>query len=273
MRVELHCHSTCSDGSDAPAQVAMLAREAGVELFCLTDHDTTGGFHAARAAFAPGRSLRAVELSCTAEGRTVHLLAYDVGGGDWSSIEARLDELALARVARLRDMGARLRRRGIDLDIEQLLQAAGNRVVGRPDLARAMVAAGAVGSLDEAFRYHLYDGGPVVVPMNRLEVTDALAMVHAAKGRASIAHPHTLGSNAAAMIRQLRERGLEAIEALYGMYTKKERRRWLALADQLDLVATGGSDYHGDATPAVKQPGIEITGPRAERLRAWLELD
>src|SRR5438067_7955140 len=140
MRIVLHCHSTGSDGSDAPAEVAARAAARGVELFALTDHDTC-----TEVAVAGARVHRAVEMSCDdpASGRTIHVLAYDRGGAGWDELESRLGALAEARRNRLRVMAARLAQRGIRVEVEPLIAAAATsgKSVGRPDLARAMVAA------------------------------------------------------------------------------------------------------------------------------------
>src|SRR5690606_40957437 len=134
-----------------PARVAARAAESGVEVFALTDHDTCEGSGAA----VPGaRTLRGVELSCDDGGRTIHVLAYDRGGGGWSALEDRLRAVRDARRSRLRVMGAKLAMRGVRIELEPLLAEAERRSVGRPDLARAMVAAGAAPPLRAAFSRH-----------------------------------------------------------------------------------------------------------------------
>src|ERR1043165_3841087 len=128
MRFELHCHSTCSDGTESPEEVAKRASERGVEVFALTDHDTCAG-----TANVPGaRNLRAVELTCEADGRTIHVLCYDRGGA-WDAIEGSLAAIREARRNRFRVMAAKLEQRGIRIDIEPLLAQASWRALGRPD--------------------------------------------------------------------------------------------------------------------------------------------
>ena len=260
MRFELHCHSTRSDGTDAPDVVAALARGRAVEMFALTDHDTCTHVEGA---------IHAVELSCDDpdSGRTIHILAYD-RGGDWAQLEGKLDELAEARRNRLRVMAARLAQRGIRIDVEPMIAAAATwgRSVGRPDLARAMGAAGIVSSMKEAFTRHLYDGGPVDVPHHALSVPAALALGRAAGAAMSLAHPHVYDHLSAQLVRK---HGIEGIEAYYGSYDPRERARWLELADELDLVTTAGSDWHGPADASC-QVGVDVPPERAERLAAWL---
>jgi len=265
VRFELHCHSTCSDGTEPPEQVVARAAARRVAVFALTDHDTCAG----SAVPVPGaRAIRAVELSCDDGGRTVHVLAFDRGGA-WSVLEDRLAAVREARRNRLRVMAARLARRGIAIDIEPLLAGAERRSIGRPDLARAMVAAGAAASVSDAFARHLYDGGPVDVPHSALGLGDALAIGRSAGAAMALAHPHLYDQRSAHYLRRHRADGLTGIEAFYGAYDPRERARWIALADQLGATCTGGSDWHGPES-AGPQPGVDLPDDRSAALLAWL---
>jgi len=267
MRFELHCHSTCSDGEDPPARVAELARERAIDVFALTDHDTCAGSDVVAGAGA--RTLRGVELSCDdpATGRTIHVLAFDRGGTGWADLEARLGALGDARRNRLRVMAARLTQRGIRIDVEPLIAQATGRSVGRPDLAKLMVAAGAVSSVKEAFTRHLFDGGPVDVPHHALALPDALALGRAVGAAMALAHPHVYDDYAAVLLRTHKPDGLDAVEACYASYDPRERTRWLDVARDLDLVCTAGSDRH---TPGDPPLGVDLTGELADRLGDWL---
>jgi predicted metal-dependent phosphoesterase TrpH len=267
VRFELHCHSTCSDGTEAPSVVAGRAAARGAAVFALTDHDTCAG-SARTEAQNISRVVRGVELSCDDDGRTVHVLAYD-RGGDWAVLENRLAAVREARRNRLRVMAAKLTQRGIKLDIEPLVAEADRRSVGRPDLARAMVAAGAASSMKDAFARHLYDGGPVDVPHRALSLGEAVALGRAAGAALSLAHPHLYDERAAHYLRKFRADGLTGIEAYYGAYDTRERARWIAVADQHGATCTGGSDWHGPETSNV-EPGIDLPDARAEALLAWL---
>ena len=260
MRFELHCHSTCSDGTEGPAQVAARAKARGVDVFALTDHDTCAGSAAAG-------GIRAVEISCDEAGRSVHLLAF-ARGGAFAELEARLASLREARRNRMRVMGAKLTQRGIRIDVEPLIDAAerAGRTIGRPDLARAMVAHGAATSVRDAFARFLYDGGPVDVPHRGLTLAAAVELGHAAGAALSLAHPHLYDP---AMLRA--HRGIEGVEAYYGAYDPKERARWIEIADELGLVCTGGSDWHGPEETSL-EPGVDLPDDRAERLCRWLGL-
>jgi 3',5'-nucleoside bisphosphate phosphatase len=262
--VELHCHSTASDGEEAPQAIAARAQARGVQLFALTDHDSCLG--SAAAVVAGARVLRGVELSCDDEGRTVHILTYD-GGGDWSQLLSRLEEVRQARRRRFRVMVTKLGQRGVRIDGEALLSAAGERTVGRPDLAKAMVASGAASSFKDAFRRHLYDNGPVDVAQRELSLVEALALGRAVGARMSLAHPHLYGDHGSELLRRHRDDGLGGVEAFYGSYDHQERNHWIEVARHLGLVCTGGSDFH---KPGDTAPGVELAPKYAEPLLAWL---
>ena len=270
MRFELHCHSTCSDGTETPDQVAARAAARDVEVFALTDHDTCAG---CRVASGSARVLRAVEISCDEPrtGRTIHVLAYDRGGAGWVDLEQRLGDLRIARRNRMRVMAARLAQRGIRVDVEPLIDRAeqSGQSLGRPELARLMVAAGVVTSVKEAFTRHLYDGGPVDVPHHALVLSDALALGRAAGAAMSLAHPHLYDQLGVALLREHRDNGLGGVEALYAVYDPHERTRWTELADELGLVCTAGSDWHGPDGASV-QLGVDVDGDRGKRLADWL---
>lgn len=273
MRVDLHCHSTCSDGSLSPTEVATRAQAEGVQLFCLTDHDSVAGYEATAAALPNTRVLRGVELSCRHAGKTVHLLIYGVREGTGlTALEGRLEHVLEDRRTRLKAIIARLRRLGVKLDGEKILIATHGHTPGRPDVARALVEAGVVRSQREAFERYLHDGGPADVALERVSLDDGLRLGRNSGAKMSLAHPHTLRSPQLVdeMFVQYRSAGLEGIEAYYGRYGAQERGLWLNVAKRRELVVTGGSDFHGAAVPEVRQPGIELPDRHAERLQAWL---
>jgi predicted metal-dependent phosphoesterase TrpH len=269
MRFDLHCHSTCSDGAEPPERVAERAAERAVAVFALTDHDTCAG--SSRTRVPNARVVRAVELSCADpdSARSIHVLAYDRGGAGWVDLEARLGELQAARVARVRVMVAKLAQRGVRIDVEPIVAAAATRSVGRPDLARAMVAVGAASSREDAFARHLYDGGPVDVLHRALPLADALALGRAAGAALALAHPATYDRRGVALLRAHRGDGLAGVEAFYAAYDPRERARWIALADELGLVCTAGSDSHGADDGEL---GVDVPADRAARLAEWLAL-
>jgi predicted metal-dependent phosphoesterase TrpH len=227
----------------------------------------------ARDAFGPsGAGLRGVEVSAVDEGRTVHLLVYDVGpAGGWQALGERLHDQERGRKNRMRDMIARLVQRGVAIDIADVEAEAGGAVLGRPHLARALVRRRQVSSVGEAFDRWLGDGGAADVPLARLGVDQALELARGAGARVSLAHPHTYGPvRAADLMRRHRPAGLDGLEAWYGTYSPREREDWLAMARDFDATVTGGSDYHGPSSPEIPTLGVDLPDPYASRLRDWL---
>ncbi|MBK8264604.1 MAG: PHP domain-containing protein [Nannocystis sp.] len=277
MLLELHCHSTCSDGSLSPTAVATEAARHGARVFCLTDHDSLDGHDAAAAALAGTGCavLRGLELSCREGDRTIHLLIYGVQEGEGErALRARLVEVMASRRERIGAIVGRLAKLGVKLDTEAILRDSAGHTPGRPDVARALLAARVVTSLREAFDRFLKDGGPADVPVGRLGLAEGVALGRACGAKLSIAHPHTLRSFAIVgeFYRRHRAAGLDGIEALYGRYGAREQQTWLRMAEDLDLVVTGGSDFHGASAPEVPRPVIDVPARYAERLCAWLEL-
>lgn len=273
MKLDLHCHSTCSDGSFTPREVAARAAAFGVELFCLTDHDTFAGYDTTVEVLEGVTVLRGMELSCKDHGHTVHLLLYGLREGPGlDAVRERTEQIFVTRTARLREICERLAALGHTLDPDAIL-AQTHGMPGRPAVAKALVTAGICSSFREAFARFLRDDGPAYVPVDRLSLDEGLALGLAAGAKASLAHPHGFREYALveSLCRRHREHGLEGLEALYGRYGKAERKRWLRLAESLDMVATGGSDFHGEAVPEVSRPGIEMEPAYADALCAWLD--
>lgn len=253
MRIDLHTHSTASDGTDAPEEVVAQAAAAGLDVVALTDHDTTSGWGAAaEAAIAHGIDLvPGMEISCTAFGVSVHLLSYLHDPGD----QTLLRELAHARESR----GSRARRIVDRLGREMPLTwddvrgvVAEGATVGRPHIADAMVARGIVADRGEAFDRYLYTGSPYYASHYAIDVVDAVRFVRAAGGVPVIAHPfaelrgRVVGED---VIEEMAEAGLAGIEADHLDHTPEGARRATDLARRLGLFVTGSSDFHGDGKP------------------------
>ncbi len=253
-----------------------MAATRDVALFCLTDHDTWAGYEATAEVLGDRcHVLRGMELSCREYDRTIHLLVYGLQPGPGlEALQARIDRIGDDRRDRIVRICTRLAGLGFALDPAPILAAAEGRVPGRPDVARALVGAGICSSPREAFDRFLHDGGPADAPIEPLGVGEALTLVRAAAGRVSLAHPHTLGHRS--LVRDLfirfRDHGLEGIEALYGRYSRPERGGWLRLADELSLVATAGSDFHGEMVPDVSRPVVDLEPPYVEPLLQWLDV-
>ncbi|MFV0407485.1 MAG: PHP domain-containing protein [Propioniciclava sp.] len=269
MRIDLHTHSTHSDGTDTPAELVAEAAAAGLDVLALTDHDTFDGLEEARrAAAATGLAvLPGVEISTQFQGRSVHLLGY---GCD--PMSARLGaELARIREGRLTRIPATLTRLadlGIPLTWADVDAHAHGASVGRPHVADAMVAGGYVANRDEAFDTYLAEGGPAYVERYAAELIEAIGLVHDAGGAAVIAHVWSRGAE-----RYLTEpvladvvdsTGLEGLEVAHPDHPGETRARLADIADRLGLLTTGSSDYHG-AGKTRNPLGAEVTSPEVLR--------
>jgi predicted metal-dependent phosphoesterase TrpH len=240
--VDLHAHSTCSDGALAPAAVVRLAVDAGVKALALTDHDTIEGLPEARAAAADAglQLIDGVEISCW-YGREIHVLAYFVDPND-AHLRAVLADRKAARLERAHTMSDRLARLGAPIDVKKLLASAeGN--IGRPHVARALLDAGHVRTFDEAFTRFLGRDAPAYVTPSRFETADAIALVHDCGGVAVLAHPGVEGIDDS--LPRLVDMGLDGIEAVHPAHDEGQRRKYRRLAEKYGLVPTGGTDFHG----------------------------
>jgi 3',5'-nucleoside bisphosphate phosphatase len=252
VRIDLHTHSTASDGTDPPARVMRRAREAGLDVVALTDHDTLAGHAEARRALPPGLELlTGMELSCRLDGRSVHMLAYGVDPAN-AELAAECAAIVEARVDRARRMVDRLRELGAGVTWPQVEALAAGGVVGRPHIARAMVEAGAIERPDQAFSAEwIGAGGRAYVSRYALDPVAAIRLIRAAGGAAVLAHPGAAGRAAGLSgetIAGLAAAGLAGLEVAHPDHDSDERERLGALAASLDLVASGGSDDHGSLT-------------------------
>jgi len=251
-RIDLHSHSTASDGTDPPAEVMRRARAAGLDVIALTDHDTLAGHDEAHRALPPGLALvPGMELSCRLDGHSVHLLAYHVDPAH-AGLAEQLHAITTDRLRRARDMVGKLRELGVDITWEQVAAIAGDGVVARPHIARAMVAAGAIARPDQAFTPEwIGPGGRAYVSRYALDLEAAVRLVSSAGGVSVLAHPGVpqggwvIGGEAVA---RLAAAGLAGIEVAHPDHDDAERIRLAALAATLGLVSSGGSDDHGSLT-------------------------
>jgi predicted metal-dependent phosphoesterase TrpH len=249
MRADLHVHSSASDGTEPPAEVMRRAAAAGLDVVALTDHDTTAGHAQARAAAAPVTLLPGMELSCRLDDRSLHLLAYLFDPG-YPDLAAELSRIRDDRVLRARAMVGRLAGLGVAISWDQVAAIAGQAVVGRPHIARAMAAVGAIASPREAFTLDwIAEGGRAYVGRYALDPVRAIGLVRDAGGVTALAHPRA-GRRPVSdgEIGRLAAAGLVGLEVFHPDQPDTERAGLLALARDLDLVATGGSDDHGSLT-------------------------
>ncbi|GMV09731.1 MAG: phosphatase [Gemmatimonadota bacterium] len=245
-RVDLHMHSTASDGSLAPPEVVAAALAAGVRAIALTDHDTVAGIPLARQAAqgSPLRIIAGVELSAYQGNDETHLLGLHL-----ADIEAMDHDLLAYREAR-RDRGAQMVERlnaiGVKITFQDVLDAAAGGAIGRPHVARALVENGYARDSRDAFDRYLAVGRPAYLDKRRLSLRDAIGMVHACGGIAVLAHPG--GEGSLTRLTALKAMGLDGVEVLHPSHSAEDRKRLLAVADHLDLVPSGGSDSHGATT-------------------------
>ncbi|MBX3173088.1 MAG: PHP domain-containing protein [Gemmatimonadaceae bacterium] len=241
--VDLHAHSTASDGALPPTEAVAAAHAAGLRAFALTDHDTLAGIPEAQAkADALGLELIAgVELSVHHGEDEFHLLGLHVR--DVEPLQQSLETIRGHRRTRAEEMVLRLQSAGIDVTMEAVLAQAGTGAIGRPHVARAMVAAGHVRDIREAFDRWLAYGKAAYVDKQRLDVADGIAMVHRTGGIAVIAH---LGSDGTrALVEALVPEGLDGIEVRHPSHSREDEQRLTALTEHFGLVKSGGSDWHG----------------------------
>jgi predicted metal-dependent phosphoesterase TrpH len=250
VRADLHSHSTASDGTSTPAEVMRRARAAGLDVIALTDHDTVAGHDEARAARPAGLTLvPGMELSCRLDGHSVHLLGYlfDPADPELAAETARIRE---SRVRRAEKMVERLAELGVPVTWERVQAIAGDGVVGRPHVARAMVEAAVIGSPDQAFGPEwIGEGGRAYVPRYALDPARAIGLVRAAGGVSVLAHPRARGWEVPDdVIAGLAAAGLAGIEVWHPDQDQAQRTALQGLAARLNLVASGGSDDHGELT-------------------------
>jgi len=254
---DLHLHSRWSDGEWAPAKLVRAARRAKLGAVSITDHDDVRAFPEAEAA---GREhgvevLPGVEVSAWRDGADIHILGYGFDPRD-AGLAELFDGARRARADRARRMVERLRELGMPLEHEAVLRIAGSASIGRPHVARALVEAGLVGGIREAFDRWLGDGKPACVDKMRVTPRDAIAAVHAAGGVAVCAHPVTLGGIPA--LELLAEEGLDGVEVRHGLHGAAAEAAFDAFARQRGLVRTGGSDFHGPRLGSTEPGGTTI---------------
>ena len=278
--IDLHTHSTVSDGSDPPERIPELARAAGCRAVALTDHDRTDGIAAATArAIELGVELvPGVEISCEHPG-TMHLLVYFLPPGE-GPLQDELGRMQDRRDNRNRYLADLMARLGLPVTYEEMLEEAGGMGAGRPHIAAILVRKGVVSTIQEAFDVWLAEGRPAYMDKERLAPEAAVRLAVASGGVPVLAHPLSLKSSPAdteATVTELAGWGLAGVEAIYGRYSPEERSAMLALARRQRLVATGGSDHHGTYKPdlqvGVGRGDLEVADSILDELRDRIPAD
>lgn len=265
--VDLHCHTTASDGTLSPGEVVRLAARHGVRVLAITDHDSTDGLGEARAGARALGTLTIVpglEINCDVPGAEVHVLGYCL---DWEAgwfqdfLRAQREE----RRARVHRIVERLAELGMPLDPAEVFAPVQEGSAGRPHVAQAMVNRGYVRTVREAFDRYLHANGPAHVPRRRLTPVEAVRTIRRARGVPVLAHPGLADRDA--LIPELVEAGLLGIEAYYPEHSAARTAAYRDTCARLGLVATGGSDFHGPQISRAAYPGFQ---PVPES--AWQEL-
>ncbi|MPY37624.1 PHP domain-containing protein [Streptomyces adustus] len=249
MRIDLHCHSTASDGTDGPAELVRAAAAAGLDVVALTDHDTTRGYAEAIAALPRGLTLvTGAELSCRVDGVSMHMLAY-LFDPEEPALLAERELVRDDRVPRAQGMIAKLNELGVPVSWEQVARIAGDGSVGRPHVATALVELGVVPSVGDAFTQDwLADGGRAFVEKHETDPFEAIRLVKGAGGVTVFAHPAAAKRGRTvpeSTIAELAAAGLDGIEVDHMDHDEDTRVRLRGLAADLGLLVTGSSDYHG----------------------------
>jgi 3',5'-nucleoside bisphosphate phosphatase len=242
--IDLHLHTTASDGALRPSALVSRVLAAGIRTLAVTDHDTVGGLAEASAAAASlgATFVNGIEITAVEDNRDVHVLGYFFEPSD-RGLALFLTAQQEDRVRRVRDIARRLADLGLPIEVETLLLEPG-RSVGRPHVAAALVAAGYVATRDEAFSRYLGPSAPAFVPRQGADVATVIQVIRNAGGIASLAHPGL--TNIDERIPAFANAGLAALEARHADHTPEQEGRYRALAQTLGLVVSGGSDFHAD---------------------------
>lgn len=270
--IDLHTHTTASDGRCTPADLVSRASAAGVTVLSVTDHDTVSGSTAAAQAcgaagiaFVPG-----IEITAVQDEVDIHLLGYFIDAAS-PSLRDFLAEQRRRRISRVRTMIEKLASFGIRLDADAILQPAADdprRSAGRPWIARALVAGGHVATTGEAFERWLGRGKPAFVARQGALPEEVIERIHDARGVASLAHPRLLARDE--WIEGMVAADLDALEAYHSEHDSDSTARYLAMALRLGIAVTGGSDYHGDEAHGAAAPGhVSLPRDAYERLVRW----
>ena len=272
-KVDLHLHSTASDGRLSPEEVIRKAAELGLAVIALADHDTVDGIVPALEAakkFPQLKIIPAVEASTDVPSGEVHVLGYFI---DYTSQElaGALAKFRNSRERRAQGMVAKLADLGIHITWQRVREIAGDGSIARPHIAQAMLEKGYISSIKEAFDKYITRDGPAYVGREKLTPADAVALIVRTQGLPVMAHPFTV-PDPEAMVIELKAAGLVGIEAYYDGYTIDKINRLVSLADRHGLIATGGSDYHGlGGIGEAMIGGVNVPMASAERLIALAE--
>ena len=273
-KIDLHIHSTASDGRFSPAEVVRKSAEAGLTVMAITDHDTVDGIAPALEAAKdfPGlKVIPGVEINTDVPKGEAHVLGYFIDYTDLK-LQTNLENMRNSRVERAKKMMAKLKSLGLPIKWERVREIAGSGSVGRPHIAQAMLEKGYIASIKEAFNKYIGWGGPAYVEREKMTPGEAVELILQAKGLPVLAHPLTINSPET-MVIELKAAGLIGIEVYYGGYTTEEIGQLVNLALKYELITTGGSDFHGlDANTETMIGGINVPVEAVQQLIALAEI-
>lgn len=265
---DLHVHTTFSDGTDTPGRVVELAARAGLSAIAITDHDNVE-------AFAPAGPLAqrhgielipGIEMSASLDGLEVHLLGFLIDPGH-PALQEHVARQQVRRVQRVHEMVDRLNRIGVRISAAEVLEVAGQGTVGRPHVARVLLKRGYISTLPEAFSKYIGPDNPGFVPGSPVAPAQVIRVIRESGGVPVLAHPVYLKRDE--LIDELAKDGLAGLEVYHSGHTPEMVRRYEQIADRLNLLRTGGSDYHGDSKEGLPIGAVMVPGALVDLLKVW----
>jgi predicted metal-dependent phosphoesterase TrpH len=275
-RADLHCHSTCSDGSLTPFELVHLAKQKGLSGLSITDHDTVEAYSEGIAALCMDLGIAlitGVEFSAMLQDTSIHILGYGFRADD-PAILAFCAKHAARRKERNKIILQLLDKHGMPVSESDLtavlpdVQAKGRRSIGRPHIALAMVDKGYVGSVQEAFKKYIGEDKPCYAPGSPFSIEETIDIIHNSNGAAIIAHPHLLPHTK--HLGPLLDMEFDGIECFYGTFPPKDHQRWVKIAQDKQWLVTGGSDFHGTIKPNINLGCSWIDQPTFQALKDFL---
>lgn len=255
-RADLHCHSTCSDGTLTPKELILLAKKIGLQGISITDHDTIDAYSEAipQAKESGIEIISGVEFSTIHMDNSVHILGYAFNLNS-TEIQTLCQKHQQRRIERNRAILERLTAKGFSITEEEVQSCASipshgsKRIMGRPHIAQAMVKKGYVESVQDAFKLYIGEDKPFFVRGELISLEETLQVIHAANGYAIIAHPHLIKNES--LLANLLTMKFDGIECYYSQFQSQQHERWIKIAKKKNWLMTGGSDFHGDIKPTI----------------------
>jgi len=268
MTADLHIHTSYSDGTDNPARIVELAKQAGLSAIAITDHDILTGCSEALA-FAQRQGLELIpglEMSASWAGREVHVLGFFIDPNH-AGLQQLLEDQRERRITRIHEMVKRLQKLGLSIEAKDVFALAGEGAVGRLHVAQALVRLGYVATSEEAFARYIGTNGPAFVAGSPLDPKGAIRAIREAGGIPVLAHPVYLKDDR--LIEQLTRDGLVGLEVYHSGHTPEVVQRYEKLANRLGLLKTGGTDYHGSAKEGAPIGSVTVPYCLVEALKRW----